>query len=180
MAMNEQVMSSGQQTADNEASAPIESRRRFLARLSIGLGAVGAVAIGVPVVGFLIRPLFTKKPREWRPVGKVDDFTVGTTNLVKYTDPSSVQWTGVSGNTAAWLRREGEQTFTAFSINCSHLGCPVRWLADADLFMCPCHGGVYYKDGTVAGGPPPQPLTKYPVRVNNGQVEIETSPIPVT
>jgi menaquinol-cytochrome c reductase iron-sulfur subunit len=24
----------------------------------------------------------------------------------------------------------------AFSINCTHLGCPVRWLPDANLFMC--------------------------------------------
>lgn len=166
--------------SDTPLSPEALSRRRFLNWLSIGLGAIGAAAVSAPVVGFLIRPLFAKKPREWRPVGKVDDFKVGTTTKVTYTDPSSVAWTGVSGNTAAWLRREGEQQFVAFSINCSHLGCPVRWLPAADLFMCPCHGGVYYKDGTVAGGPPPEPLTKYPVRVNNGQVEIETSPIPIT
>lgn len=168
-------------TETSHAESPeMLARRRFLNWLCIGLGAVGATAVGVPAVGFLIRPLFAKKPREWRPVGGVNDFKIGTTNLVKYTDPSSVPWTGVSGNTAAWLRRNGDQDFVAFSINCSHLGCPVRWLPDADLFMCPCHGGVYYKDGTVAAGPPPQPLTKYPVRINNGQVEVLTSPIPVT
>lgn len=168
-------------TETEHAESPeMLARRRFLNWLCIGLGAVGAAAVGVPVVGFLIRPLFSKEPREWRPVGMVDDFIIGTTKRVTYTDPSSVAWTGVSGNTAAWLRRNGIQDFVAFSVNCSHLGCPVRWLANADLFMCPCHGGVYYKDGTVAAGPPPQPLTKYPVRVNNGQVEILISPIPVT
>jgi menaquinol-cytochrome c reductase iron-sulfur subunit len=46
--------------------------------------------------------------------------------------------------------------------------------------MCPCHGGVYYKDGTVAAGPPPLPLPRYPVRVVNGDVQIQTSPIPIT
>ena len=75
---------------------------------------------------------------------------------------------------------EDPTTFVAYSIYCSHLGCPVDWLPDANLFLCPCHGGVYYKDGAVAAGPPPQPLTKYPVRITNGQVEIETSPIPIT
>jgi len=48
------------------------------------------------------------------------------------------------------------------------------------LFMCPCHGGVYYNDGTVAAGPPPKPLIRYDVRTLNGQVEIKTMAIPIT
>jgi menaquinol-cytochrome c reductase iron-sulfur subunit len=56
----------------------------------------------------------------------------------------------------------------------------VSWLPTAKLFMCPCHGGVYYPDGTVAAGPPPQPLPTYQVRINNGQVEIQASAIPIT
>jgi menaquinol-cytochrome c reductase iron-sulfur subunit len=60
------------------------------------------------------------------------------------------------------------------------MGCPVRWLGDAELFMCPCHGGVYYKDGTVAAGPPPEPLVRYEVRVAHGLVQIKSAPIPIT
>jgi menaquinol-cytochrome c reductase iron-sulfur subunit len=46
--------------------------------------------------------------------------------------------------------------------------------------MCPCHVGVFYSDGTVAAGPPQHPLIRYPVRVNNGQVEIQSVPVPIT
>jgi menaquinol-cytochrome c reductase iron-sulfur subunit len=39
---------------------------------------------------------------------------------------------------------------------------------------------VYYQDGAVAAGPPPSPLPRYPVRVQNGEVQIQTAPIPIT
>ena len=112
-------------------------------------------------------------------MGKLDDFKLGSTVNVSFEDTSPLPWSGVTAQTAAWLRRENDQQFIAFSMICTHLGCPVRWLADADLFMCPCHGGVFYGDGRVASGPPPKPLNQYPVRVFEGQVQILTSPAPI-
>jgi menaquinol-cytochrome c reductase iron-sulfur subunit len=158
---------------------PTPERRRFLSRLSIGLSAAIAAVMGVPVVGFLISPLTRRTPRVWRPVGRVDGFKVGETVNVAFEDASPLPWAGVTARTAAWLRRDDESHFTAYSVHCTHLGCPVRWVADAQLFLCPCHGGVYYADGTVSAGPPPRSLPQYPVRVSNGQVEIQTSPIPI-
>ena len=156
------------------------SRRRFFEKLSIGLGALCGAILGVPLVGFVVAPFFRKTPQSWVPLGKVDAFEIGKTVNVSFTDPSPLPWAGVTARTAAWLRRVDADTFIAFSINCTHLGCPVRWLAEADLFMCPCHGGVYYNDGTVAAGPPPAPLPRYQVRVQNGDVQILTAPIPIS
>jgi menaquinol-cytochrome c reductase iron-sulfur subunit len=159
---------------------PTPERRRFLARLSLALsGAVGAL-LGVPVLGFLLAPLTRKEPRVWRPVGRVNDFAIGETVNVRFEDASALPWSGVTARTAAWLRREDESHFTAYSVHCTHLGCPVRWMAEAQLFLCPCHGGVYYADGTVSAGPPPKRLPTYPVRVRGDQVEIMTSPIPIS
>jgi menaquinol-cytochrome c reductase iron-sulfur subunit len=158
----------------------LPGRRKMLARLSIGLGTIGAALIGLPVAGFLLAPLFETVSRKWQSVGSAGQFESGTTVEVKFEDASSVAWAGVTAQTAAWLRREPSGRFTALAVNCTHLGCPVRWLNDAELFMCPCHGGVYYKDGTVAAGPPPRPLTQYPVRVRDGEVEIMTTPTPIT
>ncbi|HYC31442.1 MAG TPA: Rieske 2Fe-2S domain-containing protein [Gemmatimonadales bacterium] len=158
---------------------PTPARRRFLARLSLGLSAAVAAVMGLPVVGFLLSPLARKTPRVWRPVGPVERFPIGQTVDVSFEDASPLPWAGVTANTAAWLQRVDETSFVAYTVHCTHLGCPVRWVADAGLFLCPCHGGVYYADGTVSAGPPPKPLPRYPVRVRNGQVEIQTSPIPI-
>ena len=154
-------------------------RRRFLARISLWAGGASAALVAVPMVGFLLAPLLRTKPRLWRDVGALSDFAVGATTDVVLEDASPLPWAGVTAKTAAWLRRESQEEFTAFAINCSHLGCPVTWLPDASLFMCPCHGGVYNRDGSVAAGPPPRPLKQYPVRVRNGRVEIETTALPV-
>jgi len=156
------------------------SRRRFFTRLSAACVAAIVALVGVPVVGFLIAPILRPAKAQWRSVGKVDSFGLGQTVKVDFTDPSPLPWSGITAKTAAWLRRVGDNEFIAFSINCRHLGCPVRWVDGAKLFMCPCHGGAYYEDGSVAAGPPPEPLARYTVRVRDGQVEIETSPIPLT
>ena len=153
-------------------------RRSFLSKLAVGAGALAAAIVVIPSIAFLLG--LRKAPLVWRAVGKVSDFQIGQTVEVSFADATSLPWAGVTAKTAAWLRRVSEDQFLAFSINCTHLGCPVRWLSDADLFMCPCHGGVFYSDGTVASGPPPKPLNTYPVRVNNGMVEILASPLPIT
>jgi menaquinol-cytochrome c reductase iron-sulfur subunit len=176
--MNE---TSQNQPATSESLTQEEmNRRRFFARLSVSLGGLCATILAVPVLGFVLAPLFRKTPEDWIKVGKVDDFKIGATVKVPYPDPSPLPWAGVTANSAAWLRRDGENAFTAFSIHCTHMGCPVRWVAESKLFMCPCHGGVFYPDGSVAAGPPPKPLVRYPVQVANGQVEIKAVPTPIT
>ncbi len=164
--------------ASPEAEPPDGLRRRFLSRLSVAAGALAAALVGIPGGLFLLG--LRRAPQVWREVGRLDAFAVGKTVEVSFLDPSPLPWTGVSARTAAWLRRVGPAEFVAFSIDCTHLGCPVRWLPDAELFMCPCHGGVFYEDGRVASGPPPRPLVRYPVRVRGEVVEILTSRVPIT
>ena len=162
----------------SEADAVL-SRRRFLSRVSLAMsGLIGAV-LSVPIVAYLLSPLINRAPSTWVTIGSVDQFGVGQTVLVTYDDPSPLPWAGQTARTSVWLRRTGEARFTAFAVNCTHLACPVNWLQEAGLFLCPCHGGVFYADGTVAGGPPPRPLTQYDVRIVGDDVQLLSRPAPI-
>lgn len=172
-------MTTEPEKAQKRAGAPIFTRRAFLNKLSLAIGGAGAALLGVPVVGFLLAPLLRRAPEVWVPVGAVEQFAASETVLVTLTDPSPLPWAGVTAQSAAWLRRTGDNEFIAFGVNCTHLGCPVRWLADAEIFMCPCHGGVFYRDGRPAAGPPERPLYQYPWRIRDGQVELLAGTLPV-
>ncbi len=175
--MNEIIPNESQ---SGTASPEEITRRHFFEKVSIALGGLCAAILGIPLVGFVVAPLFRKVPSEWISLGKAADFEIGKTVSVTIADPSSLPWAGISAKSAVWLRRVSEEEFIAFSVHCTHMGCPVRWLSDAELFMCPCHGGVYYSDGTVAAGPPPNPLPRLLVQVANGQVKLKAGPIPIT
>ena len=168
------------ETTESKAGVISQLRRNFLAGFSVLLGVLGSALVAAPVVGFLLAPFMRRRERLWRRVGRVEEFKVGETVRVTFENSNTLPWDGFLRNTAAWLRRESSAEFVAYSINCTHLGCPVRWEATAELFLCPCHGGVYNRDGQVAAGPPPRALVHYPVRVQDGLVEIQTTPIPLS
>jgi menaquinol-cytochrome c reductase iron-sulfur subunit len=165
----------------DEPLQAIESRRKFLSRISLALSGLATAVVSAPMLAYLLSPLLRPAGREWRDVGAVSDFQVGATVEVAFEEPSPLPWAGQTALTAVWLRRTSETEFAAFGLNCSHLGCPVNWRADAQLFLCPCHGGVYYADGSVAGGPPPHPLKQFAVQIANGnRVQVQTQPLMFT
>ena len=84
------------------------TRRAFLSRVSLGLTAAIAGIVGVPIVGYLLAPLFQKTPDVPVPVGKLSEFPLGQTRLVKVRDPSPLAWAGQAADTALWVRRRQE------------------------------------------------------------------------
>lgn len=159
---------------------PSAGRRRFLGRLGGGIAALAALLAGVPLIGFLFSPVVRREREAWRPVGELEGFPVGETVLVRYMDPDPLPWAGFAALGSAWLRREADGRVVAFSMYCTHTGCPVTWTPGAEMFMCPCHGGTFHRDGSVAGGPPPRPLDRLPVRIRGGRVEVRTVGAPLT
>lgn len=58
-------------------------------------------------------------------------------------------------------RKEILDRLNVLSNSCAHLGCPVRWMSDQQLYLCPCHGGLYDINGGWVGGPPPRGMYRY-------------------
>ncbi|MGA8043426.1 MAG: Rieske 2Fe-2S domain-containing protein [Terracidiphilus sp.] len=170
----------GQATGQAEAKAAVQSRRAFLFKLSLALnGAVGAV-VAVPILGYLLGPALKKNAsyQSWVSLGSINDFPEGETRLVDYRNPVTMVSDGMTGNVACWVRRIEGKRFQVFAINCAHLGCPVRWFAQSRLFLCPCHGGAYYEDGSRASGPPERGLFEYKYTVAGNHLLIEAGSMP--
>lgn len=154
------------------------SRRTFLMNIGIALNGIVALALAVPVVEYLISPVKgANSYLKWTEIGDVSTFKDGETQLISFRNPFTRPWDGPTDNLPAYVRRTGEK-FTIFAINCAHLGCPVRWFKESQLFMCPCHGGVYYADGSRASGPPERGLFTYDYKIENGKLFIDAGQIP--
>ncbi len=155
------------------------SRRTFMMGVGIALNAVVAIAIATPVVAYLFGPVLRRKEyRHWIDIGAQSDFQPGETRLVTYRNPFTDSWDGETANIPAYVRCVAPNQFVVFAINCAHLGCPVRWFSESQLFMCPCHGGVYYADGSRASGPPERGLFTYDVKTESGRLMIDAGQMP--
>jgi menaquinol-cytochrome c reductase iron-sulfur subunit len=157
------------------------SRRGFFMKLGILFNGFAAMVLAVPIVRFLSSSVTRGRANaylSWVPLGSIDKFPEGETRLATFQNPYVMPTDGKTVDTACWVRRIAGDKFQVFAINCAHLGCPVRWFQQSGLFMCPCHGGAYYRDGSRASGPPERGLFEYPYEVENGVLTIQAGELP--
>jgi menaquinol-cytochrome c reductase iron-sulfur subunit len=178
----DQIPQSGQDIPQERSNAQSagHSRRAFLFKLSLlANGAVGAV-LAVPIIGYLLGPAVKKSSSyaSWIALGPIGDFPENETRLVNFRNPITTPWDGQTGDIPCWVRRVSGSTFQVFAINCAHLGCPVRWFAQSKLFLCPCHGGAYYADGSRASGPPERGLFEYDHKIIANTLMIKVGKMP--
>ena len=163
------------------SSAGTVSRRGFFMKLGILLNGFAGLVLAVPLVRFLLSSATRGRANSylsWVPVGHVDEFPEGETRLATFRNPYVMPTDGKTVDTACWVRHVAGDQFQVFAINCAHLGCPVRWFPQSGLFMCPCHGGAYYRDGSRASGPPERGLFEYAYKIENGVVTIRAGELP--
>ena len=154
------------------------SRRRFLFTLGAGLNVVAATLLAIPVIGYVFSS-FRRIPYDsWITLGALENFPENQTRLATYRNPYTRPWDGKTADIPCWVRRLTGEKFQVFAINCTHLGCPVRWFEESHLFMCPCHGGAFYDDGSHASGPPPRGLYEYEYKIEQGRLWVRGGQLP--
>jgi menaquinol-cytochrome c reductase iron-sulfur subunit len=155
------------------------TRRRFMTGSANAAGAVAAASFTLPALGLAIGPLFKQETHFWQDIGPVDAFPENNyIPVVVNINPAL----GEVGKTTAYVRKfnpaidtdppDRNTPYIAISTRCAHVGCPVRWVAAAERFVCPCHGGVYDLLGRRVSGPPPRPLDRFPTRVVGNRVQL--------
>jgi menaquinol-cytochrome c reductase iron-sulfur subunit len=157
------------------------TRRDVLMKIGILFNGIVAAILAVPIVRYLLSPVAQERKggyESWVPLGNIEQFPSGETRLATYRNPIVNPTDGDTADIACWVRNVDGQTFQVFAINCAHLGCPVRWFPQSSLFMCPCHGGAYYQDGSRASGPPERGLFEYRYRIENGKLLIRAGEMP--
>jgi Rieske Fe-S protein len=163
------------------SSSELTTRRGIFLKIGMLLNAAAGLAIGIPV----LRYLFSPKVRErhpgydsWVALGSVTRFPTGETRIATFRNPVETPSDGDTAKVSCWVRNVDGHKFQVFAINCAHLGCPVRWFPQSNLFMCPCHGGAYYADGSRASGPPERGLFEYRCKVEGDTLYIEAGQMP--
>jgi len=157
------------------------SRRGFFMKLGILFNGLAAIVLALPIVRFLASSATRGRANgylSWVALGQVSEFPEGETRLASFRNPFEMPTDGKTVETACWVRRVSGDQFQVFAINCAHLGCPVRWFPQSGLFMCPCHGGAYYRDGGRASGPPERGLFEYPYKIEKGVLTINAGQLP--
>jgi menaquinol-cytochrome c reductase iron-sulfur subunit len=148
-------------------------RRDFMSMTIIGIGGVIGLGIAIPAVGYVIGPATQPAAEQnWVRLGSTSKVEIGTPALFKATIERQTGWIVTEEELSVFVETDNGRDYIALSNICTHLGCRVRWISEQGEFFCPCHNAVFDKDGNVVSGPPPKPLDRYEVKVENDQLFI--------
>jgi Rieske Fe-S protein len=144
------------------------TRREFMSKAIWAVGGLISAAVAIPAVAYIVGPALKKVGQQnWVQLGSTAKVELGTPTLFRATVRRQSGWIVDEERLTVYALTDDGRDFVAMSNVCTHLGCRVRWIADRQQFYCPCHDGVFDKEGNVVSGPPPRPLDRYETRVEN-------------
>jgi Rieske Fe-S protein len=165
-------MADATSTPDSD-SAQVQ-RRGFLGLAVLAAGGLIAAIYAIPGLAYLLAPALEKANLEnWIPLGPASKVEPGVPTLFRANVRRQTGWIVNEEQLTVYVLTDDGRTYAALSNICTHLGCRVRWVEGEQQFFCPCHNGVFDKTGLVLAGPPPRPLDRYPVKVEDGQLYVQ-------
>lgn len=148
-------------------------RRGFLGIATWSIGGLISILMGVPAITYVLGPaLSTNDNLEWVQLGSIKKVDLGTPTLFKTKIIHQTGWTQSEETHSIYILTDNGREYIAISNICTHLGCRVRWISEKQQFYCPCHVGIFDKQGYVISGPPPRPLDRYELKIENDQLFI--------
>ena len=145
----------------------LNSRRDFIRKALSGLLALLGLGLLLPGVKILLPPGRQEKKTAFFPLISEEDVPRAGVKKAELVYSAS----GKERKARVFIV-SSSQGLLALSATCSHLGCLVNYHKDKREFICPCHGGRYDLTGKNTAGPPPAPLTTFPVKIQDGMVYI--------
>ena len=156
-----------------EVSNRVVNRRDFLAWGTVAIGGLISAGMAIPAIAYIIGPaLQRRQEQDWILLGSADKVELGTPTLFKVTIERQTGWILDQQELSVYVLTENGRDYIAMSNICTHLGCRVRWIDNQEQFFCPCHNAAFDKDGEVLDGPPPAPLERFEVKVEDNQLYI--------
>ena len=148
-------------------------RRNFMKVAIAGIGGLIGTAIGLPAIPYIMGPALQKESDDWIQLGSISKVELNIPTLFKKTIETQTGWINTEEEISAYVLTSNGQDYVVMSNVCTHLACRVRWIPEKDSFFCPCHNGVFAKDGTVVAGPPSRPLDRFESKVEDGVIFIK-------
>ena len=154
------------------------NKRTFSKLIVAGGGLLVSGIVGLPaLISAISPPLRRRRGERWQTVGTLDEFPLG--EVVKAVVPVPREdWSEALREKGVFVLREAADRVIVFSRNCTDLSCPVTWDPGSQWFFCPCHGGIFSKDGQPQAGPPKVPLYRYANRIRGDVLEIDLNSLP--
>ena len=148
-------------------------RRNFMKMAIAGIGGLIGAAFGLPAIPYIMGPALQKESDNWIQLGSISKVELDIPTLFKKTIETQTGWINTEEEISVYILTSNGQDYVVMSNVCTHLGCRVRWIPEKDGFFCPCHNGVFSKDGNVVAGPPPRPLDRFESKVEDGVIFIK-------
>jgi menaquinol-cytochrome c reductase iron-sulfur subunit len=106
----------------------------------------------------------------WTDAGETTELRPGSPQEITFERSTNDGWNVRTEKAAAWVILDEAGSLTAFAPACTHLGCAYRWESQKDLFVCPCHGSEFSKNGEVVTGPAERSLDRLATKVKGNRL----------